>query len=321
MLSNNKYFLCGVASYIIWGFLPLLLKQLNGSDHFEIIFYRVLIAAILMSSLFMFQFPYNRDIVAKAFEKSKKDFCISLFLSGLGGLFLVINWMSYVYTVNNISIHAAAFGYMILPITTALFAIIFLKEKLSLTRWIAVGLSALSCYIIGNVSTKEILFILEIALSYSFYLISQRKNILLPRPINLSLQMIVGTLALLFVHPLSHNITELNGHFWFYIFIISAFFTVTPLLLNLFALSGMKASQLSFLVYINPIISFIIGITLYNEKLNSLTLFAYGILGVSIFIFNWDLIGNLSYKNRKNLFNLSQASVNSLSDTESTKRQ
>ena len=44
----------------------------------------------------------------------------------------------------------------------------------------------------------------------------------------------------------------------------------------------------------NPIISFLIGIILYKEKMDKFTLVAYALLTVALFIFNWEWISKKS---------------------------
>ena len=278
-------------SFVVWGFLPLFLKQVENHDGFVIIYYRVLFAALLMCCYLMLHFRKNLRVIFSLKKKSMKQIILMFILTALGGILLDMNWDSYVYTVNHISIHTAAFSYMIVPIMTALLATFILGEKLNHARWFGILLSAFSCYLIGHVSLKEAQFILVIALSYSLYIISQRKNTLLPRAMSLALQMMIGSLVMICFHPyVFHVQAALDVHFWIFILIISAFFTVTPLILNLIAMNGMKASQLSYLIYMNPIISFLIGVFLYKEKMDKLTLIAYALLTVALFIFNWEWI-------------------------------
>ena len=282
-------------SFVVWGFLPFFLKQVENQDGFVIIYYRVLFAALLMSCYLMVHFRKNLRVLFALKKQSMKQIIHMFILTALGGILLDINWVSYVYTVNHISIHTAAFSYMTVPIMTALLASFILGEKLNHSRWFAILLSSFSCYLIGHVSLKEAQFILVIALSYSFYIISQRKNTLLPRAMNLALQMMIGSVVMVCFHPFVFPVqAALDVHFWITILIISAFFTVTPLILNLIAMNGMKASQLSYLIYMNPIISFLIGIILYKEKMDKFTLVAYALLTVALFIFNWEWISKKS---------------------------
>lgn len=213
-----------------------------------------------------------------------------LSLNALGAVLLVINWVTYVYVVNNVSVNAGAFAYLILPIVTTFLAFFILKEKLNLFKWAGVILSGISCYLMAHIDIHQIIYIACVTFSYSFYMITQRRNTFLNRKTALTIQMLIGAIIMLIVNPTPALGSALDMHFWIFITIIAVVFTITPLLLNLYALNGMESSQLAFLIYINPISSFLIGLLIYNEKLDPLAVIAYALLAVSIVIFNWDLI-------------------------------
>jgi chloramphenicol-sensitive protein RarD len=295
MLGNQVYFFSGLMSFIIWGFLPLFFKQIESLDSVSIAFYRVIFSALVMFFFLIFILFRSRKISLMLKKLSTKDILYTIFFTFLGAAFLDCNWVSYVYTVNHISIHTAAFSYMIVPIMTAFLAIFILKEKINKIQALAILLSCLSCYFIGHVSLKEVIFILIISLSYSLFIISQRKNNLLPRQIILAFQMLMAAGIMLVIQlfmPVQH-FQILSSYLIWHILFISVFFTLTPLFLNLFAMNGMKASQLAFLIYLNPIISFIIGIMLYGEKISPLSMFSYALLSIAIFVFNWEWFGNI----------------------------
>lgn len=289
-MSSKKYFFSGLMSYVIWGFVPIFLKKLQGFDDYEIIFYRILLAALAMTGVALLLWGETSQAIGGLYRRSKKDFLHMLILTSIGGGLLATNWVTYVYVVNHVSINAASFSYLILPIATAFLALILLKEKLNAMRWAAVAMSGVSCYLMANVDARQMAYIAAITLSYSYYLITQRKNTYMPRRTNLALQMIVGTALLLTMDPIHTAPVDLPMHFWINVTIIAIVFTVTPLLLNLYALNGMGSSQLAFLIYINPIISFVTAIVWYGEDLNELAVISYSLLAVAILLFNWEII-------------------------------
>lgn len=289
-MNSKKHFFSGLMSYVIWGFVPIFLKKLQGFDDYEIIFYRILLAAVAMTGVALILWGETSEAIGGLYRRSKKDFLQMFILTSIGGGLLATNWVTYVYVVNHVSINAASFSYLILPIATAFLALIFLKEKLNGMRWAAVAMSGVSCYLMANVDARQMVYIAAITLSYSFYLITQRKNTYMPRRTNLALQMIIGTVLLLMIDPIHTAPSDLPAHFWINVTIIAIVFTVTPLLLNLFALNGMGSSQLAFLIYINPIISFITAIVWYGEDLDELAVISYSLLAVAILLFNWEII-------------------------------
>ena len=290
MSASKKHLVSGFMSYVIWGFVPIFFKEISAHDPYEIIYYRIGIAALAMGIVLSLDIQKSWTEFSSVYKKSSKDFFFMLSLNVLGSILLVANWISYVYVINSISVNAGAFAYLILPIVTTFLAFFFLNEKLTPFRWAGVILSGISCYLMAHIDVHQILYISIITFSYSFYMITQRNNTYLSRKNALAIQMVLGALIMIAVDPSTAGGPALDGHFWIFITIIAVVFTITPLLLNLYALNGMESSQLAFLIYVNPITSFLIGVLLYNEKLETIAIVAYALQAFSIAIFNWDLI-------------------------------
>ena len=290
MNNSKKHLLSGFFSYVIWGFVPIFFKEIRAHDPYEIIYYRIGIAALVMALVLSLDLKKSWSDFITLFSHSKKDFSTMLALNTIGGLLLVANWVSYVYVINNISVNAGAFAYLILPIVTTFLAFFILKEKMNPFKWAGVILSGISCYLIAHVDIHQILYISIITFSYSFYMITQRRNTFLNRKTSLAMQMALGAALMLIINPGATAGSVLDAHFWIFITVIAVVFTVTPLLLNLYALNGMESSQLAFLIYVNPITSFLIGVLIYGEKLEFIAVIAYALQAVSIVIFNWDLL-------------------------------
>jgi chloramphenicol-sensitive protein RarD len=68
--------------------------------------------------------------------------------------------------------------------------------------------------------------------------------------------------------------------------LIALLFTILPLFLNLYALKGLPSSTVGILLYINPLLGFIIAVSYYSEKLNILQGVAYGMILLSVILFN-----------------------------------
>jgi drug/metabolite transporter (DMT)-like permease len=67
----------------------------------------------------------------------------------VGSAFLTINWLAFIYVLNHISVQTGSFSYLLCPIVTTLLGSLLLKEKLHVTQWIALGISATACALIG----------------------------------------------------------------------------------------------------------------------------------------------------------------------------
>jgi chloramphenicol-sensitive protein RarD len=298
-MNQYKYFLTGISSYAIWGFLPIFFKLMTEYNPYDIILYRIIMAAIVMIIISLF--------IRKQVKKDIKNLLNSehrlktIILTIVGSACLVLNWTIYIYVVNKISINASAFAYFILPIFTAFLAKMILKEKLNRNKYIGILLSSISCALLANIGLNEILYVLIVTLSYAFYMISQRRNTVMSRQSSLTVQMIIGSLLMLIINPNELHVTNFDLNFYILVLLIAVFFTVLPLFLNLFALNGLESSQLAFLIYISPITTFLLSVLVYKEEFSWMSVIAYCFLFVAILFFNWDLFKSVKEKVSKRL--------------------
>ncbi len=81
-----------------------------------------------------------------------------------------------------------------------------------------------------------------------------------------------------------------------YVFAIATLFTLVPLYMNLYALKGASASNVGIMLYINPLIAFMLAIFYYNEHINALQFVSYFLILLSVFIFNYQILTQLTKK-------------------------
>lgn len=203
-----------------------------------------------------------------------------------GGLFLTANWFCFIYVTNHISVKAGSFAYLVCPILTTVLAYFILKEHLTRLQWISVLLSVASCTLLAFNDLSDLLFSLATALSYALYLVSQRKDYGVDKFFLLTLQVLFSALLLLPFYPVFSGAIPQSEKFYVLIAVIALFFTILPLLLNLYALKGLRSSTVGILLYINPLVGFIIAVAYYKERLNGVQVIAYGIIACSVVLFN-----------------------------------
>jgi chloramphenicol-sensitive protein RarD len=203
-----------------------------------------------------------------------------------GGLFLTANWFCFIFVTNHISVKAGSFAYLVCPILTTLLAFFILHEHLNRLQWMAVGLSIAGCMLLAFNSLSDLLYSLATALSYALYLVSQRRNYGVDKFLLLTLQVVFSALILLPFFPAYKGPVPQESKFYILITVIAIFFTIFPLLLNLYALKGLRSSTVGILLYINPLAGFAIAISYYKEKLDTTQIIAYSIIAVSVILFN-----------------------------------
>ncbi len=293
-IKSNPYYAAGIAAFVIWGFIPFPLKALAGYPSGQILFFRIALSIVLLLAISVLFLRKSvaltyRQLQASA-QQEKRLFFIYTFLSGL---LLTVNWLSFIYVINHINIQTGSFSYLLCPILTAVLGFLLLKEPLRTNQWLAIGLSALSCMLIGTGELTSLLFSLLIALSYAFYLITQRILKAYDKIVLLTLQLLLSfaLIAPFYGYFTSGSTVALDGRFFLNIAILSTLFTILPLFLNLFALKELTSGTIGILMYINPILNFAMAFLYFNEETTFVKVMAYILIFVSVIIYNLRLKG------------------------------
>lgn len=220
----------------------------------------------------------------KALSKAEKK--KTLLLNFGGSFFLMANWFTFIYVMNHVSVKATSLAYLVCPILTTLLAYFLLHEKLSKTQWISVGLSISGCLLLSYSDIMDMFFSIIIGLTYASYLVSQRVNKGFDKFMILTFHITFAAIVLLPFYPAYSGPFPSEFKFYFCIETIAVLFTIFPLFLNLYALSGINSSTVGMLLNINPMIAFALANFVYKENISGLQITAYGIIFIAVIVFN-----------------------------------
>lgn len=145
----------------------------------------------------------------------------------------------------------------------------------------------------------EVMWSVVIALLYALYLILQRKMQHLDKLNVLAAQIGLAVIIMLPFYLIGHEALPSTLWFWGNIIVVAIIFTIIPLFLSLYSLIGIPSSTLGIIIYINPIIAFTVAIFYFNEHVDSYKLSAYGLLLISVLVFNWVIIKDILTFKRK----------------------
>ena len=300
MKSKSRYLLAAFLSVAIWGFFSIPLRNIKSFPSEEILYYRVFTSLIVIwIAILLFRRKYlNQDwrYFKLALPKEKR---IIVYQVIGASILLTLNWYTFIYAVNNISLKSAAFAYMVCPLITAFGGFLILKEELSKIKLISLTIALLSIMMLATGSLIEVLWSVIIAALYAFYLIIQRKMQHLDKLNVLALQITIAVILMLPFYIYHHQSFPTGTWFWSHIIIIAIVFTVVPLFLSLYALIGIPSSTLGIIIYLNPIIAFTVAVVYFDEKISAHQLFAYLLLLSAVLLFNWNLIKDIFTFKRK----------------------
>lgn len=292
--STLKYFLAALASFAIWGFFSIPLRNIKAFPSTEILYYRVFTSLIFIwiAILLFRRKQLNEDIgVVKLMPaKERNTILIQLLVSTV---FLTLNWYTFIFAINNVSLTSAAFAYMVCPLLTAFGGFIILKEELSRLKLISLFVALVSIICLATGSVIDVLWSVIIAVFFAGYLLIQRKMQGFDKLNMLAVQITMAVIIMLPFYFFQYHGLPQSQSFWIHIVIIAIVFTIIPLFLNLYALIGIPSSTLGIMIYINPIISFAVAILYFDEVINVYQLYAYLLLLFSVFLFNWKVIKDI----------------------------
>ncbi|WBO84511.1 EamA family transporter [Hymenobacter yonginensis] len=290
-MKLSRHHLAALAAFLIWGFFPIPLRWLHGYASGQILFFRILISLLV---LLLIHGLGRRAAVQTVWQQwqaapvaERRAVAVS---TGLGGVLLTSNWLLFIYVVNQVSVQAGSFAYLICPILTALLGFVLLREKLRPNQWAAIALSALSCALLGAGDLRTVGMSLIVAFTYAFYLITQRRLQGYDRLVLLTVQLALAAALILPLAPLlgAQPLAGLHDtHLLLVAALLSVVFTVLPLFLNLYALNVLPSGTVGILMYLNPIVSFALAFWYFGEAATAVQGVAYGVILASVVLYNW----------------------------------
>ena len=293
-MNQSKYIFSALIAYFLWGFFSFGLRPIAHYPSLDILFFRLFVSVFI---LLIINVGFRRNKIKSDFNlfknlPQKEQQKLAILISG-GSIVLMSNWLVFIYVVNHINVQAASLSYLVCPILTTVLAFFILKEKLSKIKWIAVMMSVVACIILSIGHFTDLMYSLFVALTFATYIIIQRSLNRFDSFVLLTMQLLIVAILMLplvfmFASPISIEPVLIRS-----VMMIVILFTIIPMFLNNFALKGINSSTAGILIYLNPIVNFILAITYYKEPVSTNKIIGYSVIFLAIIVFNSkQLFGN-----------------------------
>lgn len=152
----------GLGAYLVWGFLPAFFKLLESVGAGEIVAQRIVWSLVFIAALV----AANGSL--PKLRAALRDRRALLILTATAVL-IAVNWLIYVWAVNNGQILASSLGYFLNPLVNVALGMIFLKERLGRAEAIAVALAASGVAVLAAGAGEGLWISLSLAFSFSVY--------------------------------------------------------------------------------------------------------------------------------------------------------
>ncbi|MDP1875636.1 EamA family transporter RarD [Phenylobacterium sp.] len=276
-------FVAGLSAYLIWGFIPLVFQMLGsmGVGPWETLAHRTF-WAIPVAGLFVWMAGHGPQALS-VFTRPRV-----LGLLALSSLLIAVNWLVFIWAVNNERVLQTSLGYFINPLLSMAAGALFFRERLDRIAQGAIALAAVGVVFqavaIGGLPWVS----LTLAASFCGYGIV-RKQVAADAQTGLFIEcLILGIPGAIFAIWLAqaggdHFTNGLTPAAWL---IFSGAATAIPLVLFAWAARRLPLSAMGFMQFLAPSMTFVLGVV-QGEPL--------GWAKIAAFAFIWAGAGVFAY--------------------------
>jgi len=258
-ISRNQALGAATAAYLLWGFLPPFLVALKPAGPLEILANRVVWSFVLVLTVLLCLRTGWGWLRTSVFTRAALPSLLAA--AGLIGL----NWLVYIWAVNNNHVVDASLGYFINPLVNVLFGVLLFKERLGVGARIGGAIVVLGVVIISAGNWQGLWVSLTLACTFGLYGVVKKRSALTGLQGLLVESAFLTPLALPYLIWLGPN-----GQFGTSVrmsLMLMAAGAVTALPLWFFAIAAPRLpfGVLGVLQYVAPTIQFLLGITVFGE--------------------------------------------------------
>lgn len=278
--------IAGLGAYVLWGFLPILFKLLDGVPSATIVADRTIWSLIFVGAILLIAGRMPEVRAALTDRPTLRSMLIS-------SLLLAGNWLIYVWAVETGQVLEASFGYFINPLVNVALGMVFLGERQN--RWqalaIAIAIVAIAIQAIGIGGVPYIA--LSLAFSFAGYGYFRKTAKVSSTPglfVETLLLLPLAAGYLIFTFFRDGGLGPHADPYFMGMLLLTGPATALPLLLFAFALQRLRLTTIGMLQYLAPSIAFVLAITLFGEELNATRLLSFGLIWLSLVVYTVDSV-------------------------------
>lgn len=286
MSEQRTGVLAGFAAYGLWGVFPLVFRLLDDVSAVEILFHRIAWSLAVVLGVLAVQ---RRLPALAALVRHRR----SLRLLALAAVFISINWLTYIWAVNNDHVVDAALGYYVNPLLTVALGVLVLGERLRPAQKVALGFGAASVLVLTVANGRVPWIALVLAASFAAYGYLKKDA---GAAALTSLAIETAVLAPVAVIGLSAfavqgELSFTNGSVWRDLLLAAlGVVTAVPLLLFATAATRIPLSMLGLLQYVTPTMQLICGVVILDEDLPPERLAGFVLVWVALTVLATDAV-------------------------------
>jgi chloramphenicol-sensitive protein RarD len=278
----NPGVLFASSAYIAWGLFPLYFHMLGGVGALEVVMHRTVwsLVFLLCVLLVMRRWAWLRQVASQ--PRVLGAFALSAAL-------LTVNWLTYVWAVQNRHVLDASLGYFILPLVNVAIGFFVLHERPRRGQWLAVLVATAGVLWLAIQAGHPPYTALVLALSFGVYGLLRKVGALGALE-GLTLETLL--LAPFAVCVLAYLTWQGQSAFvqgdvptlaWL---VLGGPLTATPLLLFAAGARRITLTTMGILQYIAPSLQFALGVWLFREPFQSARFVGFLLIWTALVIYS-----------------------------------
>lgn len=273
----------GSLAYCLWGLLPLYWKLVSAISPYQIFAQRVVWSFLFITLLLVIKKKHKSFMhIINSYAQFKKILPPTIFIS--------VNWMLYIWAVNNNYIIETSLGYYITPLILTVLGRLFYKERLDRYQKIGIALATLGVLFKTVLYGRLPIISLVLALSFAMYGFYKKKSGL-DSLTGLGFEtLIIGIPSLVYILFVEANGQGITGNLpmlYWVIISFSGILTATPLLLYSESTKRLPLSIVGFLQYLSPTIALLLAIFVYKETFDGRSFFSFALIWIGLGFFSY----------------------------------
>jgi chloramphenicol-sensitive protein RarD len=274
-------FLYALASYLLWGFLPIYMKALAHVPPVEVIAHRV-IWSLPIALIVLVWLGRTADLRAALGNPRM------LGMAAITAALISLNWGTYVWAIGSGHALDAALGYYINPLFSIFLGAVLLGERMRGLQWLALGAALTGVAILTWDAGRLPVIALVLTLTWGFYAYFKKRLPIGPNQGFALEVLILLPFGLGYALWLAATGT---GHFAAGIptdtllLIGCGIVTAGPLMIYANGAKRLTLSTIAIMQYIAPTMIFLTAVFVFDEPFSKTKLLAFGFIWVSLVIY------------------------------------
>lgn len=279
--------MAGVAAYSLWGVFPLVFHQLRSVSAGEILAHRVLWSFAVVVALLVAR--RNRQWYAVVQDRPGARPRLAA-----AGALIAVNWLVYIWAVNNGHVVEAALGYYVNPLITVALGVVVLGEHLRRLQVVALGFGAAAVLVLTVAYGRVPWIAIVLACSFAGYGFL-KKAVPVPATTSLAVETAVllpfALVGLAVLHA-GGDAAFTSGSVGRDLLLVSlGVVTAVPLLLFGTAAQRIPLSLLGLLQYLTPTLQLVCGVIVLGEAMPPERLAGFVLVWVALAVLAADALG------------------------------